>query len=392
MYEDNDERKLRMKEQTEMKHSILQLYLNPWIKKISRIDSTLLFVDGFAGPGLYPGGSSGSPLIAMDMADKLLKMNGVNGRVDEFKCVFVEKNDENYKTLEEEGRKKEKEVDPRIQPSYVNGEFEDWASDFISNHQYVSPPPGLIFIDPFGYSGIPFNVISDLFQLRDTSMELLITFMAGKMAQWMEDEGHQKAISETVGSSKWHKRVSPELSKDERAEMFSTIYQEQLKKKAGARFTMPFEMIEETKDQTCYYLIHVTNHWQGLKIMKENMFNAGADDQFAYLGPNHSGFEDEQISFEQFGGEDGFEQRVEDFAQDLHERYVGEEIVFKDILKQTLDQNVFKVSHYRSAFKSLENQGKLSVNHRPDMPDGNKQRGYGLDDVIIFEKNLQDFM
>lgn len=394
MYEDSDERKLRKKGQTEMKHRILSLYLNPWIKKLSTVDSQLLFVDGFAGPGRYPDGSKGSPLIAMDMADKMLsKADRVDERIDSFECVFIEKDDDNYASLEEAVSSREQQVDDRIRPECISGEFEEWAAEFIDDFEYGRPPPSLVFIDPFGYGNIPFDLISDLFQLRETSLELLITFMAGKMAQWMEDPGHQKAISEALGSEEWMERVTPDMGKDERAEKFSSIYQQQLEREADAEFTMPFEMVEESKRQTCYYLIHVTNHWEGLKVMKETMFNAGADDQFAYLGPDHTGYEDEQASFAEFGETDNFEVRKQEFAEDLYDRYKGKEVSFQEILQETLDQNVFKLSHYREAFRILSNQGKLEVEHRPHLENGNKKRGYGRDDLLKFvEMSLDNYL
>lgn len=393
MYEDSDERKLRMKEQTEMKHSILSLYLNPWIKKISQVDSTLLFVDGFAGPGKYPNGDNGSPLIAMDMADKLLdNISGVDHRVDDFEMVFIEDDSTNFEKLQHNVSQKKEEVDPRIHPQCVPSKFQNWAQSFISDHQRTSPPPSLIFIDPFGYGSIPFDLISRLFQLRNNSLELLITFMAGKMAQWMEDENHQKAITETLGYQGWKEEVSTEYKKDERAQKFSQIYQRQLKYEAGARYTLPFEMVEESKRQICYYLIHVTNHIEGLKVMKHSMFNAGADDKFAYLGPDHSAYEDEQLSFSEFGETDNFAKRIEEFAEELHNRYEGESILFRDLLKETLDENVFKTTHYRDAFKHLSERNNLEVNHRPH-DGGNKSYGYGLGDELIFVNgvSLEDF-
>lgn len=394
MYDDSDEEKLRKKGQTEMKHRILQLYLNPWIKKISTVDSNLLFVDGFAGPGIYPDGSQGSPLIAMDMADKMLSDTAyVEKRLDSFECIFIEADPDNYEKLDESVRKKERHVDSRIEPQCIHDEFENWAESFIDEYAYGQPPPGIIFIDPFGYGDIPFDLIADLFQLREQSLELLITFMAGKMAQWMEDSGHQKAITATLGSEAWKQQITSELGKDERAERFSSIYQQQLTHDAGANFTMPFEMVEESKRQICYYLIHVTNHWEGLKVMKETMFNAGADDEFAYLGPDHTGYEDEQLSFAEFGETDDFDDRIESFAEELYSQYKGEELSFRALLKATLDQNVFKVKHYREAFRILEDEEKLEVEHRPHLPDGNESRGYGLDDLIVFvDMSLESFL
>lgn len=394
MYEDNDERKLKKKGQTDMKHRILSLYLNPWIKKISTVDSNLLYVDGFAGPGIYPNGTTGSPLIAMDMADKMLsKSDRISNRIESFQCIFIEDDDENYKKLESAVEEKKKQVDNRIKVTCIPGKFENWAEKFIEEHKYGTPLPSLIFIDPFGYGNIPFNLISDLYQLRRQSIELLITFMAGKMAQWMADQGHQKAISTTIGTERWKEKVTDDLGKDERAKRFSSIYQQQLKNEANAKFTMPFEMVEESKRQTCYYLIHVTNHWEGLKVMKETMFNAGADDKFAYLGPDHTGYEDTQLSFSEFSETNDFDERIQSFAEDLHTRYKGEEIVFQQILEETLDQNVFKVGHYRDAFKKLKKRGDLEVEHRPHLKHGNKSRGYGRQDIIRFvDMSLESFI
>ena len=393
MYDDSDDRKLKKKGQTEMKHKILRLYLNPWIKKISTMNTNLLFVDGFAGPGIYPDSTQGSPLIAMDMADKMLSTSEtIDNRIESFECIFIEKDEDNYRKLKSSVIEKEQNVDRRIEPTCIHGGFEQWAKRFTNQYEFRTPPPSLVFIDPFGYGDIPFDLIADLFQLRKQGIELLITFMAGKMAQWMEDPDHQKAISNALGSTEWQNKVPPDLSKDERAEQFSSIYQRQFKLKADANFTMPFEMVEESKSQICYYLIHVTNHWEGLKIMKETMFNAGADDKFAYLGPDHSGYEDEQLSFAEFGETDDFDQRIESFAEDLHARYNGEELSFQDILEETFDQNVYKLTHYRDAFDILEERKQLEVEHRPHLEYGNKSRGYGRDDLLRFvEMSLHGF-
>lgn len=48
---------------------------------------------------------------------------------------------------------------------------------------------------------------------------------------------------------------------------------------------------------------------------------------------------------------------------DLHKEYEEEAILFKDLLKQTLDEKVFKTKHYRHAFEVLSTEeGVLKVN------------------------------
>jgi len=364
MGEDTTDEKLRNKGQTEMKHRILRLYLQPWMTKVSQVDSELVYVDGFAGSGIYEDGTTGSPLIAMNVADKVLsQMDNVGNRVDRFKCVFVENDPDNYDKLQKNVAEHEKRVDGRIDPDCVPRKFQDWAAEFIQEYEEKRLPPSLIFIDPFGYSDIPFGLLSDFLDLRYQSIELLINLMAGKMARWMTDSDKEQTITDTMGTTKWREEIDETLEKNERAEAFCDLYERQWKTQAHAEFTMPFEMIEETKKQVCYYLVHVTNHLHGLKVMKETMYNAGANDQYAYLGPNHTGFEDDQLSFTKFGDTDEVEERIRSFASDLHSRYEGETIRFEELLRENLDQNVFRISDYRKAFEILsDDQDKLEVN------------------------------
>lgn len=357
--ENGNDHKLKNKGQTEMKHKILRLYLKPWIRKVSNVYSRLFFIDGFAGSGIYPDGTRGSPLIAMDVANEVLsKDEGVCDRVDEFNCIFVEEDDDYYKRLKKSTSKREKEIDNRINTRCVHKDFQVWGPEFIEDHQDTNLPPAVIFIDPFGYEDIPFELLSEFFSLRDQNLELLINLMAGKMAPWVNDSTKEQTITETLGTNSWTEVVGP-LGKDERAKVICDIYERQWKSKVDANFTMSFEMMEEGKSQICYYLVHVTNHLDGLKVMKETMYNAGADDKYAYRGPEHAGFEDEQLSFTEFGETEELEQRIRSFALDLHEEYEEETISFNDLLKQTLDKNVFKTKHYRHAFEVLSAEEKV---------------------------------
>ena len=54
---------------TRAKHEILKRYLQAWVPILSlgRFPK-VLYVDGFAGPGIYSGGEPGSPIIALRAA------------------------------------------------------------------------------------------------------------------------------------------------------------------------------------------------------------------------------------------------------------------------------------------------------------------------------------
>lgn len=77
----SDPKKWMMKQQTEIKHQILQEYLkrfaiilhrgNPALKRDRSAKTNLHYIDGFAGRGIYDGGQPGSPIIAMKVADEI---------------------------------------------------------------------------------------------------------------------------------------------------------------------------------------------------------------------------------------------------------------------------------------------------------------------------------
>ena len=55
----------KIEEHTIAKHQILSNYLKAWFPIISRFNNTMNYIDGFAGPGVYSKGESGSPVVAL---------------------------------------------------------------------------------------------------------------------------------------------------------------------------------------------------------------------------------------------------------------------------------------------------------------------------------------
>ena len=57
-----------MEQHTRAKHEILRRYLGAWFPILAGggFNPRLVFLDGFAGPGVYSSGEPGSPLIAIE--------------------------------------------------------------------------------------------------------------------------------------------------------------------------------------------------------------------------------------------------------------------------------------------------------------------------------------
>lgn len=58
----------KIEQHTLVKHAILKAYLDAWFPILGGTYLKLVYVDGFAGPGLYEEGQIGSPVIAIETA------------------------------------------------------------------------------------------------------------------------------------------------------------------------------------------------------------------------------------------------------------------------------------------------------------------------------------
>lgn len=92
----------KIEQHTRAKHELLRRYLGAWfpILTASGWNRRVLFLDGFAGPGVYAGGEPGSPLIALST----LVDHPYYGQLSqtEFVFIFVEADTERFGSLKME--------------------------------------------------------------------------------------------------------------------------------------------------------------------------------------------------------------------------------------------------------------------------------------------------
>ncbi len=138
----------------------------------------IVYIDAFAGPGRYSKGEEGSPLIAV----KALLDNPLFQSTKR-KCVivffFIEEDRERASALVEELNQLgiERPLPEWVSYDVVHGEFAPEMTkilDAIERKGKVLAPT-FAFIDPFGYSGVPLEVIARI--ARNPSCECLITFV-----------------------------------------------------------------------------------------------------------------------------------------------------------------------------------------------------------------------
>lgn len=366
MSEPDDSVGLKDQRHTEVKHRILEKYLSTWTSILPAANPKLHYFDGFAGPALYEGERKGSPLLALDVADR----NSSN--FENFHCTFNELKKDRFESLKQGVKDAQKTQSSKISSEFYNERFEDVAVQVLRENYHT---PSLIFIDPFGYDSVPFDVVSEIMNLRESGDEIIFTFMVHYINRFINEDPKESAITRVFGTDEWKQyRGIDDTEKLE--EKMVDLYLKQLEE-VGVEYQFPFQMKRNDKNRTEYYLIHASNHFKGYKVMKDVMYREGADEEYAFLGQEQWKYDDNQKTlFDHGGGPET--SREEELAEFLYEEFEGETITHWELYKQTYERTDCIETHYTTALTQLEEEDRIQ------RPDGNSN-----DAIIQFKQENQ---
>jgi three-Cys-motif partner protein len=252
---------------TKAKHEILRRYLGAWFPILSKHSGRIIYLDGFAGPGVYDGGEDGSPVIALQTAvNHVLSSQLANTQILFF---FIEKDQERAKRLEITLKSKFPSLPKNINYIVRGAEFAPTFGQVLDelDKQGVKIAPTFAFIDPFGFSGLPMQLIARL--LNCNKCEVFVTFMAGFVKRFL-DELREPVLTELFGTEEW-KKARDIGDPTEKEKFLLSLYERQLQALGGAPYVRSFGMIGEQK-QIIYYLVFATKHPKGLEVMKDAMW------------------------------------------------------------------------------------------------------------------------
>jgi three-Cys-motif partner protein len=219
----------------------------------------------------------------------------------------------------------------------------------------IGDAPAFFFIDPQGWTGAEFELVA--LALAGRSKEALINFMydrinefagvARRLKDGIPDTRSQTlidGISRFFGTSGWVDVVLEDHPPQQREAALIQLYSRQLRREGLLAWS--FRNKYPGKDRTYYYLVHVTRHLVGLKIMKELMI---ADD---LVQPTLF----EELDFERF-------------AEELRLRFGGTvEVPHDRLLSYTLQETQYLDAHLRRALKEMEASARTAR-----LPSGRRQ-------------------
>jgi len=322
------------------KHEILRRYLGAWFAILGSKFSRIMYLDGFCGPGRYKGGEDGSPIIALQEAKKQKNLK----KKDVF-FLFIDENQDRIRYLQTEIANFE--IPNNFEVRIHEAQFHDTLSKLLDEikKQGKQLMPTFAFIDPFGFKGIPFNLVERLLAVPST--EVFINVMLDSINRFVEhpDSNTQQHIIDMFGTNEVLDVIK---SGENRFAVLRFLYQEQLQK--HAKFVRFFEM-RDYHNRIIYCLFFASNHPLGHVKMKETFWEIDPSSGFKFsdrTNPN------QQVLFEI--------DPSNDLADDLIKLFASQTVQSEIVIKHVEDQTPYIAKHGRNALKKLEQGKKIIVN------------------------------
>ncbi|MBI1425679.1 MAG: three-Cys-motif partner protein TcmP [Gammaproteobacteria bacterium] len=259
------------------KHLVLQAYLKAWLPIISSWNKRILFIDGFAGPGVYEHGEDGSPIIALQTFQQHANLKHTDFEITFY---FIEKDEarkENLNSLVDQ-------LKPTLPGSFhihiEQSRFDESLTDALDeiDAQNQRLAPCFAMIDPFSVSDTPMSLIERI--LRNNASEVYISVMYEWINRFKEHENFEKHLDSLFGCVEWRNGIEINNSGERKTFLFN-LYKSQLKK-AGAKYVVHFELFESNR--LVYAIFFGTKHLTGCDRMKQAIWKVAPFGDFAFRG------------------------------------------------------------------------------------------------------------
>jgi three-Cys-motif partner protein len=259
----------RGREQTQAKHFILRRYLQALAFKVLTF-SDITYVDGFSGPWRTQTEdfADSSFMIAIqvlrDAQQQIFERTGKRRRL---RCFFSESDPAAYAQLEQA-------VAPWRKPAELfeiqtyGGKFEDAVPQIQS---FIDGSFPLIFIDPTGWTGYPFDKIKPLF--ARPKCEVLINFMYEFINRfaYSDDAETVASLAPILGGIGWGDRLDPHLPRGLAVEK---LFRETLKSVGNFGFVVSTKIDKSTAERPHFFIAYGTKSPKGLTTFRQTEYEA----------------------------------------------------------------------------------------------------------------------
>lgn len=336
-----------LSDHTRAKHDLLRRYLGAWFPILSRHNGRILFLDAFAGPGVYANGEPGSPTIALNTL--LDHQYNLGTQQCEFHLVFNEQNRERFKSLESKVNElKNGKWPEHVKVQVLNENFVDIAERLLGRlaQKNSGLTPTFAFLDPFGYKDVPLELISRL--LWFDRCELLIYFDYNSVSRFATAGIVDDQFEALFGTRAF--KEAPPAGDPRRKSFLHDLYQSQLEKLGGFPYVQSFEMIN-SGGKTGNYLFFCTRNIKGLETMKDAMWKVAPGGDFRYsdlLAGQTILFQDDEVD-------------TSPLRNELLRNFAGKTVDISKIEEYTVAHTPFTKKHVRKrTLAPMQRDGLIS--------------------------------
>jgi three-Cys-motif partner protein len=255
------------REQTQVKHIILENYLERFAIIVGSRWDTITYVDCFSGPWKVKSEKFEDSSFAIAL-EQLRKARDIHkkqtGKTLKLRCFFLEKTPSAYAKLKQFV---DQQDDVKIETK--NKKLENAIQDILNFVRDGGPKSfPFIFIDPTGWSGFALETITPLLKLDP--VEVLITFMTEHIRRFIEwqQEQNQESFIRLFGSSQFNDILNG-LEEKDREDAIVTAYSECVKRVGAFGYTSSAIVLHPKKNRTHFHLIYATRGRKGVEVFKE---------------------------------------------------------------------------------------------------------------------------
>lgn len=337
---------------TAAKLEILKSYLQAWFPILSRGQNfdRIIYIDGFAGPGRYKQGEDGSPIIALKAARGAFGMQFRNP----FEFHFVERKPSAAIALKAN-------IEHLRQQSGLPTTFEIHVHERLTFAQayeqrirarlHAHPQaPAFALVDPFGWTGIPMSILSEIMKRR--SAEILVNFMFEEINRFIDHPEQHQNFDLLFGCTVW--RQASGMVGGARKKFIHDLYRDQLRRVAGAKQVRSFEMRNE-RGTTDYFLYFASNNILGLSKMKEAMWKVDPGGGFMFSDATNF---DQAVLFQPAPDR-------QELRRLIGERFANQRATVQQVENFVVADTPFNANHYLRVLAVMEADGRLTYLNPP---------------------------
>ena len=349
-------------EHTKAKHDILRRYLGAWFPILGSTHGRVLYVDGFSGPGRYRDGEPGSPLIALDVARTLNLEKPFAG---ELLFLFTDERQDRVGHLESELEHLDLPASFEVRAEV--GRFDEIFAPVLDGLEAKGQrlAPAFVFIDPFGFSGVPFSLVARI--LQNPRCEVFITFMVNAVQRFIEHPV-ESIRDEIVGLFGTELVLEVVSGTGNRIEALRSFYQQRLE--LEAEFVRSFE-IRDTPGRVLYHLFFASNHRLGHAKMKDAMWEVDRTGGLRFVDNTDV---DQLVLLD--------EDPAEKLVKVLSAVFAGDKALGHGVRRYVMDKTAFVNKHATKALQLLEARGAIRVADTKKWG-GKRRKGSFPDDAVI---------